>query len=82
MIDGTHLYTVWVAGPEEQPGQSRIVEKGVGGASMVRKWIKLIEKQNNCEKLQAEMWFMKNRAAGQLCAHPAFTWSSRMLQLN
>lgn len=30
MIDGAHLYTVWVAGPEEQPGQSRIVEKGVG----------------------------------------------------
>lgn len=82
MIDGTHLYTVWVAGPEEQPGQSRIVENGVGGASMVRKWIELIEKQNNCEKLQAEMWFMKNRAAGQLCAHPAFMWSSRMLQLN
>ena len=82
MTGGSHLCTVWVAGLEEQPGQSRIVEKGVGGASMIRKWNELIEKQSNCEKRQAEMWFMKNRATGQLCAHPAFSWSIRMLQLN
>lgn len=49
---------------------------------MIRKCIELIEKQNNCEKLQVEMWFVKNRAAGPLCAHPAFTWSSRVLQLS
>lgn len=49
---------------------------------MIRKWIELIEKQNNCEKLEVEMWFVMNGADGQLCARPAFTWSSRVLQLS